>query len=54
MSLKIGNSELKILRGKNGSGKTTLLKIIASLMSFNSGRIFFNDIENDTECLPID
>lgn len=46
VNLKIGNSELKILRGKNGSGKTTLLKIIASLMSFNSGRIFFNDIEN--------
>ena len=45
-NLKIGNSELKILRGKNGSGKTTFLKIIASLMSFNSGRIFFNDIEN--------
>ena len=46
VNLKIGNSELKILRGKNGSGKTTFLKIIASLMSFNSGRIFFNDIEN--------
>ena len=46
VNLKIRNSELKILRGKNGSGKTTFLKIIASLMSFNSGRIFFNDIEN--------
>ena len=46
VNLKIGNSELKILRGKKGSGKTTFLKIIASLMSFNSGRIFFNDIEN--------
>ena len=46
VNLKIGNSELKILRGKNGSGKTTFLKIIASLMSFNSGRFFFNDIEN--------
>ena len=46
VNLKIGNSELKILRGKNGSGKTTFLKIIASLMSFNSGRIFFNDIKN--------
>ena len=46
VNLKIGNSELKILRGKNGSGKTTFLKIIASLMSFNSGRIFFNDLEN--------
>ena len=46
VNLKIGNSELKILRGKNGSGKTTFLKIIASLMSFNNGRIFFNDIEN--------
>ena len=46
VSLEIGNSELKILKGKNGSGKTTFLKIIASLMSFNSGRIFFNDIEN--------
>ena len=46
VNLNIGNSELKILRGKNGSGKTTFLKIIASLMSFNSGRIFFNDIEN--------
>ena len=46
VNLKIGNSELKILRGKNGSGKTTFLKIIASLMSFNSGKIFFNDIEN--------
>ena len=46
VNLKIGNSELKILKGKNGSGKTTFLKIVASLMSFNSGRIFFNDIEN--------
>ena len=46
VNLKIGNSELKILKGKNGSGKTTFLKIIASLMSFNSGRIFFNDVEN--------
>ena len=46
VNLKIGNSEFKVLRGKNGSGKTTFLKIIASLMSFNSGRIFFNDIEN--------
>ena len=46
VNLKIRNSELKILRGKNGSGKTTFLKIIASLMSFNSGRIFFNDIKN--------
>ena len=46
VNLKIGNSELKILKGKNGSGKTTFLKIIASLMSFNSGKIFFNDIEN--------
>ena len=46
VNLNIGNSELKILRGKNGSGKTTFLKIIASLMSFNSGRIFFNDLEN--------
>ena len=46
VNLKIRNSELIILRGKNGSGKTTFLKIIASLMSFNSGRIFFNDIEN--------
>ena len=45
-NLKIGNSELKILRGKNGSGKTTFLKIVASLMSFNNGKIFFNDIEN--------
>ena len=44
VNLKIGNSELKILKGKNGSGKTTFLKIIASLMSFNSGKIFFNDI----------
>ena len=40
VNLKIGNSELKILKGKNGSGKTTFLKIIASLMSFNSGKIF--------------
>ena len=45
-SLEIGNSELKILKGKNGSGKTTFLKIIASLMSYNNGKIFFNDIEN--------
>ena len=45
VNLKIKNSELKILRGKNGSGKTTFLKIVASLMSFNSGRIFFNDIK---------
>ena len=46
VNLIIGSSELKILKGKNGSGKTTFLKIIASLMSFNSGKIFFNDIEN--------
>ena len=46
VNLKIGNSELKILKGKNGSGKTTFLKIIASLMSFNNGKIFFNDVEN--------
>ena len=46
VNLKIGNSELKILKGKNGSGKTTLLKIIASLMSYNNGKIFFNDTEN--------
>lgn len=46
VNLKIGNSELKILKGKNGSGKTTFLKIIASLMSYNNGKIFFNNIEN--------
>lgn len=46
VNLIIGNSELKILKGKNGSGKTTFLKIIASLMSYNNGKIFFNDIEN--------
>ena len=46
VNLKIDNSELKILKGKNGSGKTTFLKIIASLMSYNNGKIFFNDIEN--------
>ena len=46
VNLTIGNSELKILKGKNGSGKTTFLKIVACLMSFNNGKIFFNDIEN--------
>ena len=46
VSLKIGNSEFKILKGKNGSGKTTFLKILASLMSFNHGKIFFNNREN--------
>ena len=47
VSFQIGKAEIKILRGKNGSGKTTLLKIIASLMSYNSGTIFFEDKERN-------
>ena len=45
VSFQIDKAETKILSGKNGSGKTTLLKIIASLMSYNSGSIFFEDRE---------
>ena len=47
VSFQIGKADIKILRGKNGSGKTTLLKIIASLMSYNSGTIFFEDKERN-------
>ncbi|ONG05745.1 hypothetical protein BXT92_20435 [Klebsiella pneumoniae] len=37
--------EFKLITGPSGCGKSTLLKIIASLLSPTSGRLFFDDAD---------
>lgn len=44
ISFKFKSKHIYGLIGKNGAGKTTLLKIIARLISSNTGEIFIKDI----------
>ena len=43
IDLDIYENEFVTLLGPSGCGKSTLLKIIASLLSPTSGRLFFDD-----------
>lgn len=53
ISFKISNKEVLGITGHNGSGKTTLVKIIAGLISPNSGSVQFvlNNLEVDSDDL---
>ena len=44
VSLSVDGGELVALLGPSGSGKTTLLRAIAGLEEFDSGGVFFGDI----------
>ena len=44
VSLNVDGGELVALLGPSGSGKTTLLRAIAGLEEFDSGEVFFGDI----------
>ena len=50
IELQVGASEFVCLLGPSGCGKTTLLRIIAGLLSADSGRIVLN--ERDLATLP--
>ncbi len=41
ITLQLRPGEFKLITGPSGCGKSTLLKIIASLLSPTSGRLFF-------------
>ena len=43
VSLTIPDGKLVVITGPNGGGKTTLAKIIAGIVTPDSGRIYFND-----------
>ena len=43
LDLKIDNRDFLVISGKNGSGKTTLLRLIKGLSSPNSGKLSFNN-----------
>jgi iron complex transport system ATP-binding protein len=43
LSFEVGSGELLAVLGPNGSGKSTLLKIIAGILSPDSGRVLIND-----------
>jgi sulfate transport system ATP-binding protein len=44
VSLNVDGGELVALLGPSGSGKTTLLRAIAGLEEFDTGEVFFGDI----------
>ena len=43
VNLTIPDGKLVVITGPNGGGKTTLAKIIAGIVTPDSGRIYFND-----------
>lgn len=43
ISLKIGQGEKIILKGRNGSGKTTLIRILSGRLRPTAGSLFIND-----------
>ncbi len=43
LNLSIPLNKMSVITGKNGKGKTTLFKILASYISFNSGKITINN-----------
>ncbi|PLN68362.1 ATP-binding cassette domain-containing protein [Klebsiella pneumoniae] len=45
ISFQLRAGEFKLITGPSGCGKSTLLKIIASLLSPTSGRLFFDDAD---------
>ena len=45
ITLQLRPGEFKLITGPSGCGKSTLLKIIASLLSPTSGRLFFDDVD---------
>jgi putative ABC transport system ATP-binding protein len=45
INLQLRPGEFKLITGPSGCGKSTLLKIIASLLSPTSGRLFFDDAD---------
>jgi putative ABC transport system ATP-binding protein len=45
INLQLSAGEFKLITGPSGCGKSTLLKIIASLLSPTSGRLFFDDAD---------
>jgi len=50
VSLEVNTGELFVLLGASGSGKSTLLRLIAGLITPDSGRVFLND--RDVTYLP--
>ena len=45
INFQLRAGEFKLITGPSGCGKSTLLKIIASLLSPTSGRLFFDDAD---------
>ena len=45
LSLEIKNGEIMMLLGLNGCGKTTLIKLLAGLLPYDSGSIFYDEKE---------
>ncbi len=45
VTLEVGHREVVALLGSSGSGKSTLLRVIAGLLTPDSGRIRIDDVD---------
>lgn len=49
ISLEIGSGEIFGLIGHNGAGKSTLIKILVSIISKDSGKVYIDDLDLDRD-----
>tara|TARA_A100001035_G_C27768862_1_gene495184 strand:+ start:232 stop:1875 length:1644 start_codon:yes stop_codon:yes gene_type:complete len=45
LNCNVGPGELMVITGSNGSGKSTLVKVLGSILEFERGQIFYDQIE---------
>ena len=45
LSCEANAGDIVVIKGANGTGKSTLIKLIAGILEFNRGQIFYDDLE---------
>ncbi len=45
LSCEVNAGDIVVIKGSNGTGKSTLIKLIAGILEFNRGQIFYDDLE---------
>ncbi len=45
LSCEANAGDILVIKGANGTGKSTLIKLIAGILEFNRGQIFYDDLE---------